>query len=459
MTQTYYERLVSELNRITSLEEKKNFVKHIDYSKQIEKDSDAKLIKELRLFEEWPLKEVEKKAPTPEEFKEILIDIYEKIIEALKEYIDLKEEYYSLVAIWIIGTYFHNSFSSYPYLFINAMRGSGKSRLLQIISVLSKEGIVLSSPTEAVLFRMPKGQTLCIDEFEGVMRKGNESLREILNASYKKGGKVRRMKQKKSHEGTTQEIEEFEPYKPICLANIYGMEEVLSDRCITLILEKSSRKDIMRLLEDFEDKITFKLIKHTLNEVLVYQCSYFSVSEGIERWNNYIKSRYTYTNTLTTQTTQTTQTTLNKVEEKYLEMFNKIDETGINGRNLELFFPLMYLSRFISENAFETLLNIASDLNKEKRREEMVESKDVSLYDFVSKLQTGIEFKTIRDLTIMFRNFVGDVEENEDRWINEKWIGRALRRLGLIIDKRRVARGIEVTLNIEKAKEKIKAFQ
>jgi len=51
--------------------------------------------------------------------------------------------------------------------------------------------------------------------------------------------------------------------------------------------------------------------------------------------DKYIKQKYTTLYTLTTQTTQTTQTT----PEDMLDMFNRIDEIGINGRNLELFFP------------------------------------------------------------------------------------------------------------------------
>jgi len=36
-------------------------------------------------------------------------------------------------------------------------------------------------------------------------------------------------------------IEEFAVYCPIAMANIRGMENVLGDRCISLILEKSSK--------------------------------------------------------------------------------------------------------------------------------------------------------------------------------------------------------------------------
>jgi hypothetical protein len=46
-----------------------------------------------------------------------LLDIYRTLIDILKKYLDLKEEYYPIISLWIIGTYFHNEFISYPYLF------------------------------------------------------------------------------------------------------------------------------------------------------------------------------------------------------------------------------------------------------------------------------------------------------------------------------------------------------
>ena len=56
---------------------------------------------------------------------------YVQVKEILREYMDLDERYYSLVSVWIIGTYFHKQFPSYPYLFFNAMKGSGKTRMLK----------------------------------------------------------------------------------------------------------------------------------------------------------------------------------------------------------------------------------------------------------------------------------------------------------------------------------------
>src|SRR3989344_7161905 len=66
-------------------------------------------------------------------YSEELTSCYQKIIDVLKYYSDLDDDYYSLISLWTMGTYLHKQFSSYSYLFFNAMKGSGKSRLLKMI--------------------------------------------------------------------------------------------------------------------------------------------------------------------------------------------------------------------------------------------------------------------------------------------------------------------------------------
>lgn len=402
-------------------------------------------------FAEQVKKELGKKEI--DKFRIEMGETYEMIIEILREFCDLREEYYVLTALWVIGTYLHDAFSTFPYLFANAMRGSGKTRFLKLVANLSYEGELIGSPTEAVLFRIPKGHTLCIDEFEGVMRKGNEGVRELLNACYKKGMKIRRIKKVKTPEGSEMQVEEFEPYKPICLANIYGMEEVLGDRCITMILEKSERKDIMRLVEDFNNYTKLHCVKKRFTQGLVLLVSLFRENQYIIKWNSYIKYKYTnYTNNIN-------NTNYTPPPKEDLDMFNKIDDTGINGRNLELFLPLMIIGHFIGEDAFNTILEIASKLTKEKKGEEMVESRDVALIDWVSQQTFETGFISVKLLTKRFREYLGDKEFHEEAWINAKWAGRALKRLNLIIEKRRVRDGNEVRLDINKAKKKLAVFK
>ena len=66
-----------------------------------------------------------------EDNKKKLKESYFLIIKILNKYLDLKPEYYDIIALWIIGTYYHKSFITFPYLFLNAVKGSGKSRALK----------------------------------------------------------------------------------------------------------------------------------------------------------------------------------------------------------------------------------------------------------------------------------------------------------------------------------------
>jgi hypothetical protein len=380
----------------------------------------------------------------------------EQIEIILRKYLDLNEEYYSIIALWIVGTYYHNEFISYPYLFFNAMRGSGKSRALKIISSLSKDGMYSMSPTESVLFRT-KG-TLCLDEIESIAGKDKQSIREVLNASYKKGVTVMRMKRKKTAAGEEQVVEKFEPYRPLCMANIWGMEEVLGDRSITLILEKSNDKSKTSLLEIWEQEEEYQNALKMLKSLI--QCSLCSVVTDkniYKEYNVYISCTYTNIHTYTNYTNYTTPTITEELKDIELtSFFNKLNESGITGRNLELFFPLILLAFIIDKDILlKRIIETAKNITAERKHEEEVESYDVLVYEFVSRFDSVLNHLSVKDLTANFRS---SYELSED-WLNAKWFGRSLKRLGLIVNKRRVGQGIEVLLNSNKAKEKLKIFQ
>jgi hypothetical protein len=391
-----------------------------------------------------------------QEARILLGKTYEMIKEFIKFYVDIPEKYISLISIWVLGTYFYKNFETYPYLFFNAMKGSGKTRMLKLITSIADDGKLLASLTESVMFRSTG--TLGIDEFENLGSKEKQALRELLNASYKKGIKIQRMKKVKSFTGEEQRIEEFEPYKPIVMANIWGIEEILADRCITLILEKSPKLEHIKLIEDFAEHPTVLAIKANVKVVKCMLCSVGSVKNIIKEWNLYVKSHYTTQDTLNTLPTQYTLPTQQRGQINENEnLFLKIDTSELDGRNLELFFSLFLMAKELNEEILNEIIEIAREITKGKRTEEMVESKDVTLIDFISR-QTPKEWYILKQLTTMFRQFTHD-EEGENAWINPTWVGRALRRLSLVIEKRRIGEGIQVILNIEKAKEKMKIFE
>lgn len=389
--------------------------------------------------------------------------LYDKIINLMKQYMIMSEDNFKIVALWIIGTYFHEEFNTFPFLFINAMRGSGKTRLLKLISALQRngDGSVNNHLSEAVTFRTAKVRGIIIDELEQIGMKDKAILRELLNSAYKKGAMVRRMKKVKRNNEEIQVVEEFDIYTPIAMANIWGIDEVLGDRCLTIILDKSYDGAVTKKIEDFNRNPAFKNIQNELvrTSSVVSECS-VSKKDYVERWNNYIEYKYNTTtphthttlNTLHTQHTQTTHTTdEEELGEKML--FNKIDEMNVYGRNLELFLPLIMIARFLDEITLEDILKIIKEMVKGRKVEENAESKDISLVEFVATHpQYRFNYVSVREFTTKFREYLGDTED-EDRWLNQKWVGRALKRLNLVTAKRRLSQGIEVMLATERAKE------
>ncbi len=383
--------------------------------------------------EEKPIKFNEK------EFKEFGKECYDGIIKILKTYVDMNELYYPIVSSWIMGTYLHDKMITFPYLYFNATKGSGKTRVTRLITHLSWKGEIVNSMTEAVLFRS-KG-TLGIDEFEGIGRKGTENFTELLNSAYKRGVKVKRIKTLKTPEGEERVVEDFDVFRPIILANIWGMDSVLGDRALPLFLEKTTRSEIGKLLEIFEIDTEIKDIKDKIDNWCSL-CSVVSLDSVYLEWNKYIIE-----GTLSVNTSHTYNYTK-------LHLFNQINETGIDGRMLELSLPLFLVGDLISEETFQEVKNSLMIICDEKKKEEFVENKDIFLVDMISQNLEKNYYQSVREITQELKDFTGI----NDDWLNEKWVGRALKRLQLTIERKRTNRGIEVILDYNKAKEKIRMF-
>jgi hypothetical protein len=166
----------------------------------------------------------------------------------------------------------------------------------------------------------------------------------------------------------------------------------------------------------------------------------------LQAWNSFLYTTLLYT---------TTYTTTNNTD---IHLFNKIKESGISARALELSFPLIITSKHFGKET--EIIRILKGIMEEKREDEIFESKDVQLFDFVSrKDELKDEYKSVSELTTEYRIFLAQDNDEEMRWLNSKWMGRALKRLALITQKRRVGHGMDVMLNIEKAKDRVNMFR
>lgn len=394
--------------------------------------------------------------------QEELTETYYIIINILKQFVCMQEEYYSIIALWIIGTYSHKQFVTYPYIYINAMKGSGKTRLLKLIAALSYKGSLLSSVTESVMFRTASDGTMCIDEFEHIASKEKNTLRDLLNSAYKKGLTVKRMRKKKVDGEETQVVEEFEVFCPIAIANISGMEDILGDRCINIILEKTNKPITTKLIENFSDNEEINVVKCSIAGKIAKKYLH-----NYTHWNDFIKSKYTIpiqTTTLYTQHYTHTLTTLNdtKRHEELTEeekiMFELIDNANIDGRYLEQYFSIFTIANSISVEELIKTIDIAKMLIEERKVEEVTENKDILLVEYIAQLIDTKNFIEIREIMSGFKEYLK--EESEDiKWINSRWIGKALTRLKFAKKKRRLGKGVEVIIDIEKAIRRYEIFK
>lgn len=422
--------------------------------KEITKSHDIKVgltDEEFKALED-PLSDIPKEM---EDHKKDFKEIYLGLQDILKNYIDMNDKYYPLISAWIIGTYIHKIFMTYPYLYFNAMKGSGKTRTLSLIAHLSHNGKVVVNMSEAVLFRTAKDSTICIDEFERVKGKEKANLRELLNAAYKKGIVVERAKKVKDKDSEEYEIEVFEVFCPVVMANISGMDEVLVDRSVKCLLERTSKKQIARKLEIWGLDGLIRQIK----EKLVYRSVVFAakrryIENLFETWNNILSTLPTNTTHYTNITNDTHYTHNTKLKFFSPHFIEKILDSSLNGRHLELFFPLFIIADFCDD--LDNMLEIAEEIISEKRDEDVYENRDISLIEYISQLKDTDDWVSNKLILNGFREFV---EAEDDKWINSRWLGIALNRLNLLNDKRRRGRGVEVILNIKKAQEKIKMFK
>ena len=437
---------------------KENNIIDVYEGKDPERNKSFQLENQIRAVhgDNWTTKEVVKGIQESKKQQELddiesLQTIYEKIKEVLKKYMDMNEYGYHIVTLWIIGTYCYEKFSAFPLLFINAVRGSGKTRLLKLIESMAWNGKIQANLSESVVFRSKKKHTMLIDEFEQVGSKETNTLRELINSSYKRGARVERMKEVLKEGKKDYEVEGFDLYSPLAMANIWGMDDTVKDRCLVIHLDKSSNQTISKLLEDFENEEDIKSIKKLLlrhNKNLYQNVDNDDVDRKkglIATWNNYICSKPVNNNsTLYTLSTSSTLSTL----------FKKIDETGIYGRDLELFFPLFMISTIFGEQLLDLTLEFSKQKFNEKNSDEYTENPDIILLDFLWKNYNtnALEYIYLSDLKGQFQ-LIANLKELDNRTLS-----KSLERLNIVLDKKRDYKGVKVMIDLAKVNEKLKRY-
>ena len=341
-------------------------------------------------------------------------EIFLKTKKIFSKYLDTTDLNYNLLTTWTLGTYFHNQFETYPLLLLMARKGSGKTRTLKLTSSLScgGDGSISTSITETHLFRHKAGAVF-FDEMESISSKDKGALRETMNAVYKKGNKIVRYRESSKEGVKGYQEENFYPFYPLGLANIYGFGDVLADRALQLIIKRSNKSQT-KLIEDFSSNEEISDLRKELNALMA------EIPKGIfSEWNKHVQDK--------------------KFSTELKDVFEAISKTKLNGRPLEIFFPLFIIADIF--DVLPVLIKCSEDYMSQREGEE-VDNIDDLLNDFMEKSSYPGYIKS----STILSDFKSSLEEPED-WMNSKWFGRALKRLDLIAHKRMVNGRVQIKIN------------
>lgn len=172
-------------------------------------------------------------------------DIIIRLTDFLNRFIAFPEpEQATICALWILHTYAFDAAYATPYLYVNSAEPQcGKTRVVEILSLLARNSIKADSVTASTIFRYIEDNrpTILIDEADAIFTgSANEVLRGVLNSGYKHNGFVLRTLPGKGED----DVVKFPTFCPKLLAGIDNgqMPATIADRCITITL-KRKRKD------------------------------------------------------------------------------------------------------------------------------------------------------------------------------------------------------------------------
>ena len=186
--------------------------------------------------------------------------------ELLRKLIVLKlDAHYWALTLWIAFCYSIPQFDHAPRLcFWSPEKRCGKSLALEVVSHLLPNPLMTSSISSASLFRIldrDNSKVILIDESDTVFgRNGDkekaEALRQLLNASFKRGQSVIRCEPPKY------EPREFKIFAPIALAGIgtSAIPETVADRALMIEMRRMlPNEQILEFESDEVEKYFFPI--------------------------------------------------------------------------------------------------------------------------------------------------------------------------------------------------------
>ncbi len=149
---------------------------------------------------------------------------------------------------WIAHTHAVGAFESSPRLaLLSPEPGSGKTRVLEVLELLTPNPMHVLSASAAAIFRtIEKGSpTLLFDEVDAIFGRrgnddGNEDLRALLNAGHRGGATIPRCS------GPTHEVRNFPVYAAAALAGLGDLPDTLMTRSVIVRMRRRAPGETVR---------------------------------------------------------------------------------------------------------------------------------------------------------------------------------------------------------------------
>jgi len=167
-------------------------------------------------------------------------ELLERLVWFIRRYVALSEDQALLSALWIVHTYALDAADTTPYLNIkSAEKRSGKTRLLEVLSLLAAGSWLTGRVTAAVLVRKVAAEmpALLLDESDAAFkgdREYAETLRGVLNAGFRRGGVASLC----VGQGANIRYQDFPVYCPKAIAGIGKLPDTVADRSIPIELRR-----------------------------------------------------------------------------------------------------------------------------------------------------------------------------------------------------------------------------
>ncbi|MGO9049394.1 MAG: DUF3631 domain-containing protein [Xanthobacteraceae bacterium] len=179
-------------------------------------------------------------APTKAAAKDF--NVADMVLVMINDYVDLKPHEAIAATLWTLHTHVYDRFMVSPRLLLTSpVRGCGKTTLLSVLELLASRSHRTDSASAAGIYWTIERDhpTLLIDEADNAALHANLTLKAVLNAGHRVGGKTTRV--------IRGAPKSFSVFGPMALAAIGTLPLPLLHRGLVIHMERTAgREDLLR---------------------------------------------------------------------------------------------------------------------------------------------------------------------------------------------------------------------